>query len=84
MALGLLADVAESTWQHDTITASLAIAPARRMEIGSWHWACWPRWLGAPGSTTPSLHRIPGVLTRIVEHATRGSNPAQFIIPGDM
>ena len=37
VALGLLADVAENTGQHNTITASLAIAPARRMKIGSWH-----------------------------------------------
>ena len=35
LALGLLAEMADSAGQHNTITASLAIAPARRMKIGS-------------------------------------------------
>ena len=39
LAPSLLAEMAESTGQHHNITASLAIALAGRMSIGSWHWA---------------------------------------------
>ena len=39
LALSLLAEMAESTGQRHTITASLAIALAGRMTIGSWRWA---------------------------------------------
>ena len=42
LALSLLAEMAESTGQRNTIAAALAMALAGRAQIGSWHWAWWP------------------------------------------
>ena len=61
MALGLLAEMAESAGQHNTIAASMAIV-AGKMNIGSWQWACWPRCLRAPGSVTPSSTSLAAAL----------------------
>ena len=46
LALGLLSEMAESTVQQDAVSCNAALSVSKKGSFGSWHWACWPRWLG--------------------------------------